>query len=239
MDQDEVNDIPSSLAEEFWAALATNDRNGAQQVVDRLALPPVETSAFLFEEVEGELEQVRGEEGGDGGSGALSPKAVNSDTPVAVVETWNSDVRVALVLVSKDEICGARVSDGEVDFHACAGASIGRVEPPVDGPRTRLMEKTPRGAKSSRWNFLLPGSGHSLSPSSRQARPSSTRRFSLFRSCLKISSRMTSFSLRAGMRRFLLCGFAPESGSSSSKLMEGETGSFNYGRGRRELQGRR
>ena len=58
MDQDEVNDIPSSLAEEFWAALATNDRNGAQQVVDRLALPPVETSAFLFEEVEGELQQV-------------------------------------------------------------------------------------------------------------------------------------------------------------------------------------
>ena len=121
MDQDEVNDIPS-VAEEFWAALATNDRSGAQQVVDRLALPPVETSAFSFEEVEGELEQVRGEEGGDGGSGALSPKAVNSDTPVAVVETWNSDVRVALVLVSKDEICGARVSDGEVDFHACAGA---------------------------------------------------------------------------------------------------------------------
>ena len=51
----------------------------------------------------------------------MSPKAVNSDTPVAVVETWNSDVRVALVLVSKDEICGARVSDGEVDFLACAG----------------------------------------------------------------------------------------------------------------------
>ena len=116
-----MNDIPS-VAEEFWAALAINDRDGAQEVVDRLALPPVETSAFSFEEVEGELEQVRGEEGGDGGSGALSPKAVNSDTPVAVVETWNSDVRVALVLVSKDEICGARVSDGEVDFHACAGA---------------------------------------------------------------------------------------------------------------------
>jgi hypothetical protein len=68
MDQDKVNDRPS-VAEEFWAALATNDRDRAQQVVDRLALPPVETSAFSLEEVEGELQQVRGEEGGDGGSG--------------------------------------------------------------------------------------------------------------------------------------------------------------------------
>ena len=134
---------------------------------------------------------------------------------------------------------GPESQTGKLISTPALGLSIGRVEPPVDGPRTRLMEKTPRGAKSSRWNFLLPGSGHSLSPSSRQARPSSARRFSRFQSCLKISSRMTSFSLMAGMRRFLLCGFAPESGSSSSKLMGGETGLFNYGRGRRELQGGR
>jgi hypothetical protein len=43
------------------------------------------------------------------------------DTPTEVVTAWNSEVLVALVVVSKSEICGARVGDGEVDFLVCAG----------------------------------------------------------------------------------------------------------------------
>ncbi len=43
------------------------------------------------------------------------------DTPTEAVTAWNMEALVALVVVSKGEICGARVSDGEVDFLACAG----------------------------------------------------------------------------------------------------------------------
>jgi hypothetical protein len=43
-------------AEEFWLALVKNDRAGAQEVVDRLDLPPVVTSPFSFDLVEEELE---------------------------------------------------------------------------------------------------------------------------------------------------------------------------------------
>ncbi len=51
MSEDEVG-----VAEEFWLALARNDREGAQEVVNRLDLPFVAASAFLFEEVEGEFQ---------------------------------------------------------------------------------------------------------------------------------------------------------------------------------------
>jgi hypothetical protein len=33
---------------------------------------------------------------------------------------WNHDTLVTLLLVTKDEICGAQVGDREVDFLACA-----------------------------------------------------------------------------------------------------------------------
>jgi hypothetical protein len=48
------------------------------------------------------------------------------DTPMEAVTAWNLEALVALVAVTKSEICGARVGDGEVDFLACAG--------PVDWP---------------------------------------------------------------------------------------------------------
>jgi hypothetical protein len=44
------------------------------------------------------------------------------DMPTEAVIAWNSEALVALVAVSKSEICGARVGDGEIDFLACAGA---------------------------------------------------------------------------------------------------------------------
>ncbi len=48
------------------------------------------------------------------------------DMPTEAVTAWNADVMVASIAVSKAEICGARVGNGEVDFLACAG--------PVDHP---------------------------------------------------------------------------------------------------------
>jgi hypothetical protein len=111
-----------AIAEEFWLALARNDREGAQEVVHHLKIPPVATPAFFFEHVEGEDEARRQPEPqGSNDLGALSPKAVSPDTPAAIVDAWNVDARVALVLVSKNKICGARVTDGDVNFLACAG----------------------------------------------------------------------------------------------------------------------
>jgi hypothetical protein len=112
------------VAEEFWLAIARNDRAVAQEVIDRLELPLVAISTFSFEEVRGELldSQEREPLEQSGAQGALSPKLVSSDTPKATVDAWNLSDHVALLLVSKDEICVAGVTDGEVDFLACACA---------------------------------------------------------------------------------------------------------------------
>ncbi len=87
----------------------------------------MESAAFSFEEVEGEdeggREQVAPPLAVDTGT---SPKNLTSDTPVATVEAWNTEVLVALRLVGDTDICGARTADGEVDFLAC-GAPLDRV----------------------------------------------------------------------------------------------------------------
>ena len=112
-----------AVAEEFWLALARNDREGAQEVIRRLEIPPVVTPTFSFELVEGEDEARRPLELQDRKEpGTLSPMAISPDTPASIVDAWNVDARVALVLVSTNEICWARVTDGEVNFLACAGA---------------------------------------------------------------------------------------------------------------------
>jgi hypothetical protein len=123
MEEDEL-----TPAEEFWLALARNDRAGAQAVVDRLDIPLVESAAFSFEEVEGEDESGREQSAPPLAvdTGTLSPKNLTSDTPVATVVAWNTDILVALRLVGDTDICGARTADGEVDFLAC-GASLDRV----------------------------------------------------------------------------------------------------------------
>jgi hypothetical protein len=43
------------------------------------------------------------------------------DTPTSTVDAWNLEIRVSLIVVSRQETCEARVMDGEVDFLACAG----------------------------------------------------------------------------------------------------------------------
>ncbi len=111
-----------TFAEEFWLALARNDRAGSQDVIDCLDLPPAVTSLFTFDLVEEELEDCQECKPQGGSRGGLSPKSVSPDTPVATVEAWNAVDWVQLVLVSKTEICGVGVSDREVNFLACAGA---------------------------------------------------------------------------------------------------------------------
>ncbi len=112
------------VAEEFWLALARNNREGAQEVVNRLDLSFVAASAYSFEEVEGEFQDAREHEPFKQGAaqGALSPKLLSSDTPKAMIDVWNAEDRLALVVVSSKLICEARFSDGEVDFLACAGS---------------------------------------------------------------------------------------------------------------------
>ncbi len=84
-------------------------------------------------------------------SGALTPRGVSvmPDTPTEVVTAWNADVMGALIAVSKAEICGARVGNGEVDFLACAG--------PVDRPggtSCGWATHETRGKEAKRQNVL-------------------------------------------------------------------------------------
>jgi hypothetical protein len=105
--------------------MARNNRSSAKQIVARLEVPPVVVSSYLFEFIEskegkaGDPEAHRQEEV----SGTLTPKGVSvmPDMPMEAVTAWNLRVLVALVAVSKSEICGARVGEGEVNFLACAG----------------------------------------------------------------------------------------------------------------------
>jgi hypothetical protein len=71
-------------------------------------------------------------------SGALTLKGVSvmPDTPMEALTAWNLETLVCLVMVSKSEICGARVGNGEVDFLACAG--------PVDWPGGTSCMGNPR-----------------------------------------------------------------------------------------------
>ena len=48
----------------------------------------------------------------------MTPNGVSvmPDTPMEAVTAWNAEALVALLVVSKSEICGASVSNGEVDF---------------------------------------------------------------------------------------------------------------------------
>jgi hypothetical protein len=139
------------VAKEFWLALTRNDRAGAQEVVDHLDLPLVATSTFSFEKIEGKFQDAQERESLEqrGAQGALSPKSVSSDTPMATVGAWNVMDRVALLLVSRDEICGAWVTDGEVDFLACAGT--------LDRPGGTSCGWTTHatGGKDAKWCLVL------------------------------------------------------------------------------------
>ncbi len=119
-----------TIAEEFWLAMARNNRASAEEIVARLEVPPVVALPYSFEMIENEEGKVADSEARQQqeASGASAPRGVSvmPDTPTEAVTAWNADVMVALIVVSKAEICGARVGDEEADFLACAG--------PVDRP---------------------------------------------------------------------------------------------------------
>ena len=114
-----------TIAEEFWLVMGQNDRTLAKQIAARLDAPLVVLSAYSFEMVE----EDEGEEAADLGarrqveeSGALTPRGIAAmpAMPTEAMNAWNRDTLVTLLLVTKDEICGARVGNSEVDFLACA-----------------------------------------------------------------------------------------------------------------------
>jgi hypothetical protein len=119
-----MNKQEVAVAEEFWLTLVRKDREGAQAVVNHLNLPLVATSTFSSKEVEGELQDAREREPlkPRGNARTLSPKAVSQDTPMATVYMWNATNCDVLMLISSNEICGAWVTDGEVNFLVCASA---------------------------------------------------------------------------------------------------------------------
>ncbi len=82
-------------------------------------------------------------------TGALSPKTLTSDTPVAKVEAWNAEMLVALRLVSDADICGARTADREVNFFAC-GVPLDRIGGTSCGWATHET-----GGKDGKWHNVL------------------------------------------------------------------------------------
>jgi hypothetical protein len=111
----------TSVVKDFWLAIVRNDWDEAEAAVLLLEAPFVSVSAsYSFELVEGEERQAE-EKQEDTSALVPLPQGDMSDTPKAMVDVWNVDVGVTLVAVSKRKTCGARVTDGEVDFLACAG----------------------------------------------------------------------------------------------------------------------
>ncbi len=70
--------------------------------------------------VEGEEREVE-EMQDDTGTLDMLFKGVMPNTPTSTVNAWNMEIGVSLIVVSRQETCGAWVMDGEVDFLACAG----------------------------------------------------------------------------------------------------------------------
>jgi hypothetical protein len=111
----------TSVVAEFWLAVARNHHEEAQNAVRRLDVPVVSIClAYSFEMVEGE-EHLAEIEQEDTGALVWPVRGVMPDTPTSMVDVWNAEVGVSLVVVSKLETCAARLGDGAMDFLACAG----------------------------------------------------------------------------------------------------------------------
>ncbi len=88
----------------------------------RLEAPLVAVSlGFSLDMVEGKGQEQGGELEESGALVGASPRGVMPGTPMSTVDAWNADVGVSLIVVSKQANCGAQVSEGDVDYLACAG----------------------------------------------------------------------------------------------------------------------
>ena len=118
---DTTTDKTSAVAD-FWLAVGRNNLAEAEAAVRRLDAPLVAvSSSYSFDLVEAEEEQQAEVFKDSGALGSTTPQGLMPGTPTSTIDAWNADVGVLLVVVNKGDTCGARVSEGEVDFLACAG----------------------------------------------------------------------------------------------------------------------
>ena len=114
----------TSAVADFWLAVGRNNLEEAEAAVLRLETPLVSVSSgFSFDMVEGEGKDQGVDLEDEGALMGASPRGVMPGTPMSTIDAWNSDVGVSLIVVSKQGTCGARVSEGDIDFLACAGAT--------------------------------------------------------------------------------------------------------------------
>ena len=117
----------TSAVADFWLAVGRNNLEEAEAAVLRLEAPLVSVSSgFSFDMVEMVEDEGKDREADLEDEGALmgsSPRGLMPGTPMSTIDAWNSDVGVSLIVVSKLGTCGARVSEGDIDFLACAGAT--------------------------------------------------------------------------------------------------------------------
>ena len=97
----------------FWCAVISRDKTAAAQAARGLDIPLVEIPTYSFDTEEGE-----------GGirstTGAYSLSGVPPGTPKTVLDAWNQDKEVKLMMVEGGVHCGARIGDGDNYFQACA-----------------------------------------------------------------------------------------------------------------------
>jgi hypothetical protein len=107
---------------DFWLAVGKNNLAEAEAAVRRHDAPLVAvSSSYSFDLVEAEEEQQAKVLKDSGALGSTTPRGVIPGTPTSTIDAWNADVGVSLVVASKGDKCGARVSEGEVNFLACTG----------------------------------------------------------------------------------------------------------------------
>ena len=114
----------TSAVADFWLVFGRNNLEEAEAAVLRLEAPLVSVSSgFSFDLVEGEGKDQGADLEDEGALMGASPRGVMPGTPMSTIDAWNADVGVSLIVVSKQGTCGARVSEGDIDFLACAGAT--------------------------------------------------------------------------------------------------------------------
>jgi hypothetical protein len=138
---------PSVVVSNFWTSLRSSAHEEATETARRVLRDQAQvTEAFSFDLVEGE------EGGGTGQPRESSLASVEPGTPRPVVQSWNQDKLVSLVLIRRDRICGAAIGNditsAAADFKACllpreggedvkcnagthVGARVKRMNPPT------------------------------------------------------------------------------------------------------------
>ena len=166
---------PSSIATQWWKAIAQGRADVAADLAARLAVPEV-TNTFTFDDDEAGLTD---EDGGVGGTFEVIKTA--ADTPANTLSYWNHTAEVGLIQVQAGGgLCLATISSqGKVDFRACVrmspphGSAIdqctvsGHLDSAPKKPRRMIVEDDGLGVFAIR----VPVLGKSVKQSSCFSRP--------------------------------------------------------------------